>query len=179
MNISITGTLSVDREEAKKILALLGHKVIEFSTQDTDTLIIGEKTASPNKIAKAKKAGIRIVEERDLGKVLELVGNGYRNHNLRLSIASVDIKDALAVFADFAEENAEQGEWHGRDARHYLEHPEEAKKYLLGELLVQIIAEEEEIFWKMFRCWLILEYINLEYCEGTQVLRLPHDSLLD
>ncbi len=77
MKISLTGTFDVPREAFEKKLGEAGFEVVSFSGK-TEVLLVGEKTASPNKVAKAEKAGIRIIREIDSQKIISLIldGNG-------------------------------------------------------------------------------------------------------
>jgi DNA ligase (NAD+) len=59
--ICITGTFDISRPQIKTKLESLGAKVVDNVTTKTTILLAGEEAGS--KLAKAKKAGIRIVEQ--------------------------------------------------------------------------------------------------------------------
>jgi DNA ligase (NAD+) len=66
----ITGTLeSFTREEAKEALEALGAKVSDSVSKKTAAVIVGESPGS--KVAKARKAGVPILEEQDLVALLD------------------------------------------------------------------------------------------------------------
>jgi DNA ligase (NAD+) len=66
----ITGTLeSLSREEAREALEALGAKVSDNVSKKTAGVFVGESPGS--KVAKAQKAGVPLLEEKDL---LELLG---------------------------------------------------------------------------------------------------------
>jgi DNA ligase (NAD+) len=58
--ICITGTFDISRPQIKEKLEVLGAKVVDNVTTKTTILLAGEEAGS--KLAKAKKAGINIVE---------------------------------------------------------------------------------------------------------------------
>ena len=69
----ITGTLeSYSREEATAVLVSLGGKVSDNVSKKTTGVIVGESPGS--KVAKAEKAGVPILDEDDLKRLLELAG---------------------------------------------------------------------------------------------------------
>ncbi len=66
----ITGTLEgFTREEAKEALEALGAKVSDSVSKKTAGVVVGESPGS--KVAKARKAGVPILEERDLVALLD------------------------------------------------------------------------------------------------------------
>jgi DNA ligase (NAD+) len=64
--ICITGTFEISRPNIKVQLEDLGAKVVDNVTTKTTILLAGEEAGS--KLAKAKKLGIRIIEE--LGEII-------------------------------------------------------------------------------------------------------------
>lgn len=64
----ITGSLSMPREEAKKMLESKGAKVTDSISKKTNYLVVGEEPGS--KLEKAKQLGITIIDEK---KMLELI----------------------------------------------------------------------------------------------------------
>ena len=63
-NIVFTGTLvSLSRDEAKYLAKINGAKILSTISKNTDYLIAGEKAGS--KAEKAKKLGIKIINEKD------------------------------------------------------------------------------------------------------------------
>jgi DNA ligase (NAD+) len=66
----VTGTLEgFSREEAKAALEALGAKVSDSVSKKTTGVIVGESPGS--KVAKAQKAGVPLLTEADLRKLLE------------------------------------------------------------------------------------------------------------
>ncbi len=67
----ITGTLeSMTREEAKAALEALGAKVSDNVSQKTTGVIVGESPGT--KVAKAEAAGLSLLNEDDLKKLLDV-----------------------------------------------------------------------------------------------------------
>jgi DNA ligase (NAD+) len=67
----ITGTLEkYSRDEAKAALEGLGAKVSDSVSSKTTALIVGEEPGQ-SKLTKAQKAGVTILAEADLDKLLE------------------------------------------------------------------------------------------------------------
>jgi len=65
----ITGTMeSLSREEAKNRIILLGGKVANSISKNTDYLVLGENPGS--KLQDAKKLGIKIISQKELLKIL-------------------------------------------------------------------------------------------------------------
>ncbi len=64
----ITGSLSMPREEAKMKIQALGGKTSESISREVDYLIAGSEPGS--KLEKAKKLGIKILDEKDFLKML-------------------------------------------------------------------------------------------------------------
>ena len=65
----ITGALeSMSRDEARAALEALGAKVSDSVSKKTTGVIVGENPGS--KVAKAEKAGVPILAEDDLKKLL-------------------------------------------------------------------------------------------------------------
>jgi DNA ligase (NAD+) len=65
----ITGTLEeFSREEAKAALEALGAKVSDNVSRKTAGVIVGEEPGS--KLAKAQKAGVPVLAEDDLRRLL-------------------------------------------------------------------------------------------------------------
>ena len=68
----ITGTLeSLSREEARAALEALGAKVSDNVSKKTTGVFVGESPGS--KVAKAQKAGVPLLDESELKKLLSLV----------------------------------------------------------------------------------------------------------
>ncbi len=66
----ITGTLeSLTREEARSALEALGAKVSDSVSRKTTGVVVGENPGS--KAAKAEKAGVPLLDERDLAELLQ------------------------------------------------------------------------------------------------------------
>ena len=69
--VVITGTLdSLSREEIKFKLNTFGAKVVSQVSNNTDFLIVGNKPGS--KLSKAKKENIKIINENELLKIIDL-----------------------------------------------------------------------------------------------------------
>jgi DNA ligase (NAD+) len=64
----ITGTLSISREEAKKIIQQNGGRVSSSVSARTDFVLVGENPGS--KIDEAGKLGVKILEEQDFLKMV-------------------------------------------------------------------------------------------------------------
>jgi DNA ligase (NAD+) len=64
----ITGTLSQSRDEIAELIIAQGGKVSGSVSKKTSFVLAGEDAGS--KLEKAKKLGIRIVDETELGKML-------------------------------------------------------------------------------------------------------------
>lgn len=60
INICITGTFEITREEIKKILEDNNYKVVDQINKKVDILISGQKAGS--KVTKAEKLGIKILD---------------------------------------------------------------------------------------------------------------------
>ena len=67
--VVITGTLSIDRKDVKKILMEHGALPVESVSKKTDIVIYGENAGS--KLTKAKELGIRLMNEEEYKKALE------------------------------------------------------------------------------------------------------------
>ena len=66
----ITGTLeSMSREQAREALEALGAKVSDSVSKKTAGVVVGESPGS--KVAKAEKAGVPLLDERALAKLLQ------------------------------------------------------------------------------------------------------------
>ena len=123
MKIAVTGTFNVSRSVLEKTLEDTGHEVVNLSKK-TDILLVGEKTTSANKIAKAEKLGVRIIREVDPQKILNLLGlrvSSYVSMYKRLTdiefgeTISVGVSDLLGVYEDFTSNIKDQGEWERED----------------------------------------------------------------
>ena len=69
-NFVITGTLKeMSREQAAEKIEMLGGKFQKTISKTTDFLVVGEKVGV-TKIAKAKKLGIKVIEENDFLKMI-------------------------------------------------------------------------------------------------------------
>jgi len=64
----ITGTLSAPRDEVAARIAEAGGKVASSVSGKTDYLVVGEAPGS--KLEKAKKLGVRIIDEKGLQELL-------------------------------------------------------------------------------------------------------------
>ncbi len=73
VNICVTGTLqSMNRDYANFVITQLGGAAVSSVTKTTGILVIGEKTASKSKIAKAEQYKILVLEEEEfLNKVAQ------------------------------------------------------------------------------------------------------------
>ncbi|MCC7436659.1 NAD-dependent DNA ligase LigA, partial [Candidatus Nomurabacteria bacterium] len=65
----LTGTLSISREEAKKIIQENGGKVSSSVSSKTDYVLAGENPGS--KKEEAEKLGVKILEEKDFLKMVK------------------------------------------------------------------------------------------------------------
>jgi len=68
--VAITGTFSFKRDELAEKLFALGFKLVKTPTKKTEIMLVGEKTASLEKIKKAEKLGMRIIRGFDSDLVL-------------------------------------------------------------------------------------------------------------
>ncbi len=64
----LTGTLSRPRDYFKKLITATGGKVTATVSKKTDYLLAGEKAGS--KLDKAKKLGVKIINENELNRLL-------------------------------------------------------------------------------------------------------------
>jgi DNA ligase (NAD+) len=64
----ITGTLSRPRDEIAEMIIAAGGKVSGSVSKKTTFLLAGEEAGS--KLEKAKQLGVRVVDEKELGKLL-------------------------------------------------------------------------------------------------------------
>ena len=64
----LTGTLSRPRDYFKKLITATGGKVAATVSKKTDYLLAGEKAGS--KLDKAKKLGVKIINENELNRLL-------------------------------------------------------------------------------------------------------------
>jgi DNA ligase (NAD+) len=70
-NLVFTGTLNeLSRDEAKYLAKTKGAKILSTISKKTDFLIAGEKAGS--KIDKASKLGIKIIDEKEFLKKINL-----------------------------------------------------------------------------------------------------------
>jgi DNA ligase (NAD+) len=72
MTFVITGTLSRNREDFKKMILSAGGKVSDSVSKRTSYLLAGENAGS--KLAKAEKLGITILDETSFTKMLSNTG---------------------------------------------------------------------------------------------------------
>jgi len=123
MKIAVTGTFSVPRSALEKALKDAGHEVVNLNKKTT-RLLVGEKTASQSKVAKAEQLGIQIIRETDPQKILNLLGlrvSSYVSMYKRLTdiesgkTISVGVFDFLEVYEDFTSNIRDQGEWERED----------------------------------------------------------------
>lgn len=174
MKISVTGTFSVPRKEVERKISEMGHEVVDFSGK-TEILLVGEKTASPKKIAKAESVGIKIVREVEAEKILtQLFGLKYRDHYEREGkLTTAGIEQVVDVYHDFCGLNSDAGEWFQEDILAWLKiKGEEFRETLLewlnnpespeDGLSVLIQPGKEEVFLKAFRRLLIVNYVAQE-----------------
>jgi len=60
----LTGTLSVSRDEATRLIAAAGGKVTSAVSKKTDYVVAGAEAGS--KLDKAQKLGVQIIDEPEL-----------------------------------------------------------------------------------------------------------------
>ena len=69
-SIVLTGTLdNMSRDDASRYLERLGANVVSSVSKKTDYVLAGENAGS--KLDKAKKLGIKIIDEEEFVKMLE------------------------------------------------------------------------------------------------------------
>jgi len=119
MKVSLTGTFSVSRSVLEKTLKDAGYEVVNLSKK-SDILLVGEKTASAKKIAKAEMIEVRIIREVDPQKILNLLGsreNSYVSMYKRRSdieagrTIKVGISNLIEVYTDYTSLVSDEGEW--------------------------------------------------------------------
>lgn len=78
----------------------------------------------------------------------------------------IGLEDVEKTYEKFARVNANEGEWHLQDIKHFLKllkkKPEENKKVFCDWTKVKINPAQEEKFWTVLRRLMILDYISWE-----------------
>lgn len=172
VKISFTGTFSLPHKDLEDKLLDHGFAVINFSGA-TSILLVGEKTASVKKIAKAKEMGIWVLEDPDWDIIINTLGmceeSGYipfRDRYEEFPRFEVEPFQAASVFFDYMSIMQDGGEWfpdgEGKEDYSSLigKNPKGRKNlesYLFEDLGIDIPEEEKEIFFKMFFRALCLE----------------------
>lgn len=167
--ISFTGTFSVPRKELEEILADAGHEIVTIGKK-TEVFLVGEKTASPKKIAKAESMGIAILRETDPEKILAFLGGknqnkpAYRDFYERDGeVFEATVSDVVDIYDDFVSWNRDNGEWVEEDCLRALQNPNEVKKDLAGpDLAIQV---DEDKFFAVFCRIILIDYVNQKFCE--------------
>lgn len=174
--ICVTGTFAVKRQELEDCLKQAGHEVADLSGK-TDVLLVGEKTASFQKIQKARQLGLWILEETDPEKILSLLRRtdemGYisfydRGGEERFTAHP---NQAISVFDDYRSRNADQGEWFPDqdgevDYKSLISSTEYIAGYIREELSVDISSEEYQEFFRNFFRVLCLAVFAGKYSEN-------------
>jgi len=64
-----TGRISMPREEAKSLVERLGGKEVSSVSKKTDYVVAGEDPGS--KLAKAKKLGVKVIDEQEFRDIVK------------------------------------------------------------------------------------------------------------
>ena len=65
----LTGTLSIKRDEAGKIIKSLGGEIVSSVSKNTTIVLAGENAGS--KLDKARSLGIRIIDEEEFNNMIK------------------------------------------------------------------------------------------------------------